>query len=117
MKTLKLSAVVAVMMLTAAVSAGAQQAQKITFNVPFSFSVDNKVLPAGSYSISPLGSTSSVIRSNDGTAAAVFLSIPVRTTSGHEATGVVFERHGDVAVLRTIWEAGSDTGLELAGSR
>ncbi len=117
MKTLKISAVVAVMMLTAAVSAGAQQAQRLTFTVPFSFSVENKVLPAGSYSISPLSATSSVIRSNTGSAAAVFVSIPTKGNTGRVNPELVFERHGDTNILRTIWEAGTDAGLEIPGNR
>jgi hypothetical protein len=101
----------------AAVSAYAQSDMRLNVNIPFEFSVRNKVLPAGEYTVSQITRDTLLIRSVDGNAHEIFLTLPslARTTPNQSA--LVFNRYGDEYFLSKIWTSGKDTGHQLSESR
>lgn len=101
---LRFTAVLAVVMAFTAASAYGQSVQKRqSFVVPFEFSVGEKVLPAGEYSVN--GETQVVrIQSKDGKQNATVL--PFRTLgSGRTANDVklAFKRYNDHYYLSQVW--------------
>lgn len=100
------------------------QAADVTAKVPFSFSVNKKVLPPGTYSVSTgtAGAGTLIVNSFGGGA----ITLSTRLES-REATSpkLVFHRYGDEYILREVWMgAGSGHALpqsprerELAGAR
>jgi hypothetical protein len=100
-------------------AASAQAADR--FNIPFDFTVGTVTLPAGSYSVSPVGSiqTHLQLKNRDGNEG-VFQRIssvglnPGRTS---EATKLVFHRYGDQYFLAEFWKMGSTTGNAFSRSK
>ncbi len=78
-------------------------------NIPFSFKVDQKVLPAGKYEAEELSSAASewVIRSADGTHEAVFVTEQSETLNPAKNTALRFE---DVAGQHYL------SGIEIEGN-
>jgi hypothetical protein len=82
--------------------------------IPFSFTVNTKTLPPGTYSVtSPAGQGLILVR--DLTHGAFVLSTPLE---GRQVTGakLVFHRYGDQYVLREVW-TGDGAGRELPEPR
>src|SRR5215212_5641564 len=83
-----------------AVNAEAQTSapQKVRANIPFAFSVGEKTLPAGDYTLAVINPSSDrkavQVRSLDGRFSAI---TQTRSTSGNEAVNakLVFHRYGD----------------------
>ena len=91
----------AIMILATAFSAGAQaqsRAERVTANIPFSFTAGNKTLPAGKYTITVLNPSSDrkalQIRSMNGHSSVIVLT---NTVNGHgsDRSKLVFERYDD----------------------
>ncbi len=86
----------------------------VVANVPFSFTVQNKTLPAGRYRIERVWSANNdvlMIRSEDnGHARAIFTSEPDGTLSPQKQTELVFDKIGNHYFLREIWTAGDSAG-------
>lgn len=110
-----------VAMITAGVPAKAQSLQyKVTANIPFEFTVLDKKLPAGKYSISRAqqGNGDLVIQivSADGHENVSRLTIPVITRDPVSQGMLVFHQYGDEYFLSEIWPAGGRTGRALPRS-
>jgi hypothetical protein len=86
-------------------------ADQITANVPFSFTVNGKSLPAGTY---VLTNDQSILWVRGGGAAAVVLGSPVESRKD-EQPKLVFHRYGDRYILREAW-MGTRSGRKLAPS-
>jgi hypothetical protein len=101
-----------------AVTASAMATQEIKAHIPFSFEVENTVLPAGNYTITPQGidDPSVLVIRNDETERTVqFLTnatTPGRTLQSAE---LVFDRVGNKEFLRDVLVPG-DQSAELAVS-
>jgi hypothetical protein len=109
-------------MMTAGTAANAQSLQyKMTAKIPFEFTVANKKLPAGEYSVRRAQQTSGdlvlQIDSKDGRESISRLTIPVNTLEPTNESRLVFHRYGDEYFLFEIWPAGGNTGRELPKSR
>jgi len=93
----------------------------MTANIPFEFTVANKKLPAGEYSVTRAQETSGdlilQINSKDGRESISRLTIPVNTLEPKDDSRLVFHRYGDEYFLFEIWPAGGNTGRELPKSR
>jgi hypothetical protein len=87
----------------------------IKANVPFSFTVGDKLYPAGEYSIAKTAKLSKVLEiSNEPLSESkVFQTITCSAPAPKNATALVFERSGHVYSLSQIWVAGSEYGWEL----
>jgi hypothetical protein len=87
-------------------------AADIRANVPFSFTVNKKVLPPGTYTVSNSAAHALLIRGFG--AGAVVMS---QKTESATATSpkLVFHRYGDEYILREVW-MGSGSGHKLPES-
>jgi len=109
------------MTIVAGVSAQAQSLQyRLTANIPFDFTVGEKKLPAGKYSVRRAQETSGdkvlQISGTDGSVIVNRFSIPVVTFKPKNQGSLVFHRYGDDYFLSQIWPAGASTGRALPKS-
>jgi hypothetical protein len=104
------------------VSARAQSAsgQRMTANIPFTFNVGSKSLPAGRYTITTLNPTSDrkllQLRSADGRSTAMVLTMRVNAKTSDE-TKLVFRRYGDQYFFAQAQVAGEQSSLATLKSR
>ena len=105
----------------AAVPGYAQSSQMLMVKVPFDFTVGKVSLPAGSYSVSWIGSiqTHLQLTNKDGKEGVIERINPVGLNPGQvsEATKLIFHRYGDQYFLAQFWNLGSETGYELPRSK
>jgi len=118
----KIGLLAVVMIVAASASVKAQSLQyKLTANVPFDFTVSDKKLPAGKYSISRAQTSNGdlvlQIVSADGQKNISRLTIPVITRKPMNQGTLVFNRYGNDYYLSEVWPAGGSTGRELLKSR
>jgi hypothetical protein len=88
-------------------------AADIRANVPFSFTVDKKVLPPGTYNVTNSAAHSLLIRGFS--TGAVILSQPTDSATS-TSPKLVFHRYGDEYILREVW-MGSGSGHKLPETR
>src|SRR6202008_2214501 len=79
-------------------------AADIRANVPFSFTVNKKVLPPGTYNVSSSAAHSLVIR-GFGAGAIILGQHP--ESSNSPSPKLVFHRYGDEYLLREVWMSGA----------
>jgi len=100
----RVTALLAVVLAFSAVSAyGQTVSQRERFIVPFSFSVGQKVLPAGEYTVS---SERSIVRIESRDGKQDLRTLPYRTrieSKSHENVRLTFKRYGDSYVLAQVW--------------
>jgi len=115
---MKLFRIFTMLMLTFVMTAAAmaQAPEKIAVHALFEFTVANKTLPAGNYTIRPLSPTRLLIRSEDGheTVIASTFAAQARKTPGE--VQLIFTRYGDQYFLHQVFVPGADTGRELPRS-
>ena len=100
-------------MLTAT-SAYSRSAMRIKVNIPFDFTVREKVLPAGEYAVSQVAPGILAIRKADGKSSQTFVTFDTRAgTRRDKSSSLVFSRYGDHYFLSTVWTAGLDTGYQI----
>ena len=115
-KTLSMLTLLAVVALaTTAVSA--QSSRRVVATIPFSFTVGDKDMPAGTYGIQPTSVGSGILR----IAGANNSKSVVRLTSSlyrnESAKGkLVFHRYQDQYFLSEIWSPGESQGRQLMKS-
>ena len=105
----------ALLTLTAVSVAAQSERSKIT-NIPFSFIVGEKTLPAGEYTVEPNRRDFDkvwLVQSSDGRTSALFTTMPVRASETQEKTRFVFHKYGDQYFLSQIWTPGDAAGREL----
>lgn len=99
---------------------GSAVAQKIEVraNVPFSFTVGSKVLPAGEYNIGSISSNTHtlLVKANDGKASMIVNSNSAQSLEGAQKTKLVFNRYGSQYFLAAVWTQGSTSGFQLPKS-
>ena len=109
----------AIIIFATAFTAGAQQssAQRLIANIPFTFTANNKTLPAGKYTITVLNSSSDrkalQIRSMNGRSSAMVLTNDVIGNVADNAK-LVFEHYDDRYVFAKAQLAGDSTTLAAA---
>jgi len=84
--------------------------------IPFDFSIRDKTLPAGVYSVERIFQDALLIRSEDCQEACVSLTMPVRAKESPETGRLLFHRYGETYFLFQIWEPGSDDGRQILKS-
>ena len=113
----KLAVVFTTLALVLAISAPlAAQANRVTANIPFEFSVAGKVLPAGEYAIRNGGGDVLLINGLDNNASALVLSATSWNGKRDGATAVLtFNRYGDSYFLSRVWNgySGSENMLPV----
>jgi hypothetical protein len=95
------------------------QSLKVKADIPFSFVVDKATLPAGSYSIDALSSSSGLvmIRGNDRKENMVVLSNNAESLNASPDTHLTFHRYGNQYFLEQIWVQGVHAGRQLRITR
>lgn len=104
------------LMVTMALASGYAQ-DKVVADIPFQFAVGNKSLPAGEYSVTQLSPAVMLIKSDDGSGAAMALANPAQANKAPDEAKLVFHRYGDQYFLFQVWTPGSNTGREVAKSK
>jgi len=100
----------------AASSVFAQTERRVVIDIPFRFTVGEKTLPAGEYSIEPNKRGSDavwVLRAANGSETAVLMTIAIRSNRTQETPKLVFRRYDEQYFLAQIWTPGTNTGREL----
>ena len=121
----QLYTMIAMMILAGFVATSSAKAQtsasrQLIATIPFEFSVGDKAMPAGDYTVRQINPASDravlQLRRKDGSASAM-----VQTTSilgkTQESAKLVFHRYGSTYFLSQIWMAGEATGRELPKTR
>lgn len=117
--------IVTMIMLIAAVGLSSAKAQSsggtvLQVNIPFAFSVGDKTLPAGEYTVRCVNTASDLkilqVRNKTGRANALVHtgSVIGRT---HENATVVFNRYGDQYFFAQAWLVGDKIGMQAPRSR
>jgi hypothetical protein len=75
-------------------------AADVRAQIPFSFSVNQKSLPPGTYTVTSTGATALMVRG--ASSGAVSLSHAIENAS-QQGAKLVFHRYGDQYVLREVW--------------
>ena len=112
----------AILLATFVTSAQAQSSgNRVTAQIPFDFSIGDRKLPAGRYSVGRIRQNSDdiVVSVDDenGRSKAIRTSIPVRQVDPNEHAKLVFHRYGDQYFLYQVWPAASTTGRQFPKSR
>ena len=118
----KVGLVCAILLATFVTSAQAQSpSNRVTASIPFDFSIGERKLPAGRYSVGRIRqNVDDVVVSVDdeaGHSKAIRTSIPVRNIDVNEQAKLVFHRYGDQYFLYQVWPAGTTTGRQFPKSR
>ncbi|MDT4955445.1 MAG: hypothetical protein QOJ02_3583 [Acidobacteriota bacterium] len=112
-------AMLSLVLMLAVISVQAQSRGKIEVNVPFEFSLGNKTLPAGAYSVRQLSRNSILIESADGQTR-VIAQTPgtAQAGEGERATQerLVFHQYGNQYFLAQVWMTRGSDGRELSQS-
>ena len=112
MTTLKTLTIAGVLLTTLAIQAQVPD-HPLRADIPFSFSVENQLMPAGVYDLISLGAGRIAIRNSQENRTVVLLTMPVRTLNAPESSHLIFKRYGEAYVLTRIWTSGEAEGREL----
>jgi hypothetical protein len=105
-------------LVTTVASAQAQSlAYRIKANIPFDFSIGDRNLSLGKYSIGRVQQNSDdtvlSIWDGDGRSKAITSSHTVQTWRSRDKATLIFHRYGDQYFLYQVWLAGETTGREF----
>src|SRR6266487_1849608 len=107
--------ILSVLLILSAISVRAQSERTKVTNIPFSFIVGEKTLPAGEYTVEPNRRDYGniwLVQSRDGRTSALFITMSVQASETQEKTKLVFHKYGDQYFLSQIWTSGNNTGRE-----
>lgn len=119
LRGLMLSVLVVGVMMVATVAPANGQANSVSADIPFEFTIGNKSLPAGEYVVRAAtenGNTLAVSNKSS-SKSAMRLAIPVQANSEAKRTKLVFHRYGPRYFLAEVWIAGEKTGRQLLKSK
>jgi len=115
MKKQALTFVGVLSLLLVAGSAFAQQ--KVQSDVPFSFTINKTVLPAGAYTISPIGDTGVFVLKGSDNNVSTMRSHAVQSLNPADRTKLVFHCYGrEHCFLYEVWIQGETRGRQLPSS-
>jgi hypothetical protein len=94
------------------------QTNTVHANVPFSFTVGEKTVPAGAYMVGRLGDSPELVRlqTQDGKQCTILTSNSVENRHGANKTKLVFNHYKDQYFLSEIWIEGATTGRRMLRS-
>jgi hypothetical protein len=93
-------------------NASAQVTDPVEFTTTFPFTVGYGTVPAGSYTIRPDDDNPDILELQGRGTTVFFQAQNTVAPKASDHTEVVFKRYGDGYILKDIWIAGSDTGVE-----
>lgn len=100
-------------------SASARTSRSLVVNIPFSFTVAGKSLPAGEYLVERSTQASAdglSLRNVDTGAGAFVLTSTLQSNSRQEASRLVFTRYNEHYFLSQFWTVGESSGRALIKS-
>lgn len=112
----KYFALLGLLLVTSALSVHAQPERSKASKISFSFTVGQKTLPPGEYTVEPNRKDSDnvwLVQSRDGRVSALFTTMTVRASETQEKGRLVFHKYGDQYFLSQIWITGESGGREL----
>ena len=90
----------------------------MTINVPFAFSAEGHVLPAGEYLVHTVTPERSIrIVSADGKHSAIVNTLPNYASSPSTNSRLVFHRYGNEYFLAQVWTGGQNVVRDLVSSK
>lgn len=98
-------------------SAQAQIISPVRANIPFSFFVGEKLLPAGEYTIREQVPGMMKIQRDDGKDAAFFITVGHQKSSSPKTSDLVFNRYGNKTFLTRVEVEGNRDDAELVKSK
>jgi hypothetical protein len=104
------------LLLTMSAASVHAQSNRSTINIPFSFTVGHKTLPAGEYSVEPRRSDSNsswLLQSTNGNGSVFFSTSSIWTIETQETSRLVFNNYDGRYFLSQIWSVGDNSGREL----
>jgi len=109
-----LTLIVAIALVTAVASANGQS-RTVVANIPFDFSVGEKALPSGQYTVKAIGQSGDAlaIQNQRSAKSAMRLSNSIQKSKASETTKLVFHRYGPRYFLAEVWVSGETTGRQL----
>ena len=118
----RVSLLCAILLATVIASAQGQTlGYRIKANIPFDFTIGNKKLPSGKYSLGRARQFSDdaliSIEDKDGRSKMIRTAMPVLTGDITREPMLVFHRYGDQYFLYQVWPAGATTGRQFPKSR
>ena len=117
MKTFcRITALLALALLAASQVVRAQE--PLLVNIPFAFTAEKIMLPAGEYRVQKLSADSVVllIQRTDQSVAACVISQAAQADTKESQSKLVFHRYGDRYFLAEVWRAGELRGRQLPRS-
>jgi hypothetical protein len=84
----------------------------VEFTTTFPFTVGNTTVPAGTYSIRQDDDSPQVLELTGGRTSVLFETRSTQAPTAPSKTEVVFQRHGDAYLLKSVWLEGQMTGAE-----
>lgn len=115
-QALKTFTMLNLLLVLTAISVSAQLRRSKVVNIPFSFIVDGRTLPAGEYTVKPNRKDHDevwLVQSRDGRASALFTTMSVQSIEIQGQSKLVFHKYGDRYFLSQIWTLGDSSGREL----
>jgi hypothetical protein len=100
-----------------AIPASAQLVGPMTVEVPFAFVAGKKVLPAGTYVISPSTRSTVLVRTPRGEHASIVTTMASDAKSALGRSEVLFKRYGDTYYLSEVRPAASSEYRQVARTR
>jgi hypothetical protein len=92
-------------------------AGKETAEIPFDFQIQDRVLPAGTYSVQPMNNLATLVIRNEDTGESVIALAPLGKSGKNGDPRLVFNRYGDRYFLSQVWFAYGGEGHCLVKSR
>ena len=98
--------------------AGSVTGRMMTIDIPFDFTVGNKSLPAGHYTIERVngGVESLAIHCNETNTSVMTLTYSGKSIKEETPASLVFRHYGDTYFLTEVWEQGRDAARQLPQS-
>lgn len=113
---MKLNMLFAVLVIGMTLTIGSAFGQTtVRVDIPFDFTVENSMLPAGQYTVSPLhvGSTVLAIRSLDGRRQIAVQTSAAESVKAPSENKLIFRHYGDQYFLSRIWGQGQALALPV----
>jgi hypothetical protein len=114
MKILRTITTALLLLVAASIYVQAEDRPIVRATVPFDFTVGNKTLPAGTYTVSVVRPHDVLkLQDVDGRNAALVNSDHSIMLDGSKNTSLVFQRVGSYYFLTQVWQSGNEVGHEL----
>jgi len=102
--------------MAAPLQAGSILNHEMTVTVPFEFAADDKVLPAGDYTVQLNPERGTVVLRGEGQKPLMLLTVRKESRSAPQRGKLVFQRYGASFFLAEVWTQDNSTGQTLAPS-